>query len=45
MDVVSDGEQGEIGYFTYEAHRLTGLEGKRRSFPRVDWPATRALTT
>jgi hypothetical protein len=44
VDVVSGGEQGKVGYSSYVAHCLTGFEGKRRSFPRVDWPATRALT-
>ena len=36
MDVVSDSEQGKVGYSTHVAHRLTGFEGERRSSPRVE---------
>ena len=28
VDVVSDGEQGKVGYSTYVRHRLTGFEGE-----------------
>jgi 5-methyltetrahydropteroyltriglutamate--homocysteine methyltransferase len=28
VDVVSDGEQGKVGYSTYVRHRLTGFDGE-----------------
>src|SRR2546428_12960227 len=33
VDIVNDGEQGEVGYSTYVRHRLTGFGGgSQRSF-------------
>ena len=37
MDVVSDGEQGKVGYSTYVKHRLTGFEGQSTVPVRSDW--------
>jgi 5-methyltetrahydropteroyltriglutamate--homocysteine methyltransferase len=37
VDVVSDGEQGKVGYSTYVRHRLTGFEGRSAAAVRADW--------
>ena len=37
VDVVSDGEQGKVGYSTYVRHRLTGFGGQSTGRPRADW--------
>ena len=37
IDVVSDGEQGKVGYSTYVRHRLTGFGGKSLGAVRADW--------
>jgi 5-methyltetrahydropteroyltriglutamate--homocysteine methyltransferase len=37
LDVVSDGEQGKVGYSTYVRHRLTGFGGRSAVPPRADW--------
>src|SRR5262245_65111831 len=37
VDVVSDGEQGKVGYSTYVRHRLTGFGGKSQGAVRADW--------
>ena len=37
VDVVSDGEQGKVGYSTYVRHRLTGLESEGSATARSDW--------
>ena len=37
IDVVSDGEQGKVGYSTYVRYRLTGFEGKSIVSVRADW--------
>jgi 5-methyltetrahydropteroyltriglutamate--homocysteine methyltransferase len=37
VDVVSDGEQGKVGYSTYVRHRLTGFEGQSTVAVRADW--------
>ena len=37
VDVVSDGEQGKVGYSTYVRHRLTGFGGQSAGRPRADW--------
>ncbi len=37
VDVVSDGEQGKVGYSTYVRYRLTGFEGKSTVAIRADW--------
>jgi 5-methyltetrahydropteroyltriglutamate--homocysteine methyltransferase len=37
VDVVSDGEQGKVGYSTYVRHRLTGFGGESAGRPRADW--------
>ena len=37
VDVVSDGEQGKIGYSTYVKDRLTGFEGEATVNVRADW--------
>ena len=37
VDVVSDGEQGKVGYSTYVRHRLTGFEGEGSVSVRSDW--------
>jgi 5-methyltetrahydropteroyltriglutamate--homocysteine methyltransferase len=37
VDVVSDGEQGKVGYSTYVRHRLTGFDGQSTVPPRADW--------
>jgi 5-methyltetrahydropteroyltriglutamate--homocysteine methyltransferase len=37
IDVVSDGEQGKVGYSTYVRHRLTGFGGQSAVPRRADW--------
>ncbi len=37
IDVVSDGEQGKVGYSTYPRHRLTGFGGSSSAPARADW--------
>jgi 5-methyltetrahydropteroyltriglutamate--homocysteine methyltransferase len=37
VDVVSDGEQGKVGYSTYVRHRLTGFGGQSSVRGRADW--------
>jgi 5-methyltetrahydropteroyltriglutamate--homocysteine methyltransferase len=37
VDVVSDGEQGKVGYSTYVRHRLTGFGGRSAVPVRADW--------
>jgi 5-methyltetrahydropteroyltriglutamate--homocysteine methyltransferase len=37
VDVVSDGEQGKVGYSTYVRHRLTGFGGRSMPGVRADW--------
>jgi 5-methyltetrahydropteroyltriglutamate--homocysteine methyltransferase len=37
VDIVSDGEQGKVGYSTYVRHRLTGFEGRSTVAVRADW--------
>ena len=37
VDVVSDGEQGKVGYSTYVRYRLTGFEGRSEVPVRSDW--------
>jgi len=37
VDIVSDGEQGKVGYSTYVRHRLTGFEGQSSGAVRADW--------
>jgi 5-methyltetrahydropteroyltriglutamate--homocysteine methyltransferase len=37
VDVVSDGEQGKVGYSTYVRHRLTGFGGRSAVPARADW--------
>ena len=37
VDVVSDGEQGKVGYSTYVRHRLTGFGGRSVPGVRADW--------
>jgi len=37
VDVVSDGEQGKVGYSTYVRHRLTGFGGQSAPATRADW--------
>jgi 5-methyltetrahydropteroyltriglutamate--homocysteine methyltransferase len=37
VDIVSDGEQGKVGYSTYVKHRLTGFEGQSSVPVRADW--------
>jgi 5-methyltetrahydropteroyltriglutamate--homocysteine methyltransferase len=37
VDVVSDGEQGKVGYSTYVRHRLTGFGGRSVPGMRADW--------
>jgi len=37
VDVVSDGEQGKVGYSTYVRHRLTGFEGESSVSVLSDW--------
>jgi 5-methyltetrahydropteroyltriglutamate--homocysteine methyltransferase len=37
VDVVSDGEQGKVGYATYVRYRLTGFEGESLVPLRSDW--------
>jgi 5-methyltetrahydropteroyltriglutamate--homocysteine methyltransferase len=37
VDIVSDGEQGKVGYSTYVRYRLTGFEGQSDVPVRSDW--------
>jgi 5-methyltetrahydropteroyltriglutamate--homocysteine methyltransferase len=37
VDIVSDGEQGKVGYSTYVKHRLTGFGGQSAVPVRADW--------
>ena len=37
VDIVSDGEQGKVGYSTYVRHRLTGFGGHSAVPRRADW--------
>src|SRR5712691_4868303 len=37
VDIVSDGEQGKVGYSTYVKHRLTGFGGQGSIPVRADW--------
>jgi 5-methyltetrahydropteroyltriglutamate--homocysteine methyltransferase len=37
VDIVSDGEQGKVGYSTYVRYRLTGFEGQSTVSIRSDW--------
>src|SRR5215468_7664180 len=37
VDIVSDGEQGKVGYSTYVRHRLTGFGGQAAVPRRADW--------
>jgi 5-methyltetrahydropteroyltriglutamate--homocysteine methyltransferase len=37
IDIVSDGEQGKVGYSTYVRPRLTGFDGKSAVPRRADW--------
>ena len=37
VDIVSDGEQGKVGYSTYVRHRLTGFGGRSVPGMRADW--------
>src|SRR5262245_66480038 len=37
VDIVSDGEQGKVGYSTYVRHRLTGFDGQAAVPVRADW--------
>src|SRR5499433_604495 len=37
VDIVSDGEQGKVGYSTYVRHRLTGFGGRSVPGLRADW--------
>ena len=37
IDIVSDGEQGKVGYSTYPRHRLTGYGGSSSAPARADW--------
>jgi 5-methyltetrahydropteroyltriglutamate--homocysteine methyltransferase len=37
VDIVSDGEQGKVGYSTYVRHRLTGFGGQSTVAKRADW--------
>jgi 5-methyltetrahydropteroyltriglutamate--homocysteine methyltransferase len=37
VDVISDGEQGKVGYSTYVRYRLTGFEGQSAVPIRSDW--------
>ena len=37
IDIVSDGEQGKVGYSTYPRHRLTGFGGISSAPARADW--------
>ncbi|MGH7365993.1 MAG: cobalamin-independent methionine synthase II family protein [Candidatus Rokuibacteriota bacterium] len=37
VDIVSDGEQGKVGYSTYVRHRLTGFGGQSGVAKRADW--------
>ena len=44
VDVVSDGEQGKVGYSTYVRHRLTGFQGEGSVTTRSDWADFPAAT-
>jgi 5-methyltetrahydropteroyltriglutamate--homocysteine methyltransferase len=37
VDIVSDGEQGKVGYSTYVRYRLTGFDGHSVLPTRADW--------
>ena len=37
IDIVSDGEQGKVGYSTYPRHRLAGFGGSSSAPARADW--------
>lgn len=37
VDIISDGEQGKVGYSTYVRYRLTGFEGESTVRIRSDW--------
>src|SRR5713101_4282884 len=37
VDIVSDGEQGKVGYSTYVRHRMTGFDGQSAVPGRADW--------
>ncbi len=37
VDIVSDGEQGKVGYSTYVRYRLSGFEGQSVVPTRSDW--------
>jgi 5-methyltetrahydropteroyltriglutamate--homocysteine methyltransferase len=37
VDIISDGEQGKVGYSTYVRYRLTGFEGESAAPVRADW--------
>lgn len=37
VDIISDGEQGKVGYSTYVRYRLTGFEGQSTVRVRADW--------
>ena len=37
INIVSDGEQGKVGYSTYVRHRLTGFQGEGSVSLRSDW--------
>jgi 5-methyltetrahydropteroyltriglutamate--homocysteine methyltransferase len=37
VDIISDGEQGKVGYSTYVRYRLTGFEGRSAVAVRSDW--------
>ena len=37
VDIVSDGEQGKVGYSTYVRYRLTGFGGQSNVPVRADW--------
>src|SRR5262245_47921674 len=37
VDIVSDGEQGKVGYSTYVRHRLMGFDGTSSVPVRADW--------
>jgi 5-methyltetrahydropteroyltriglutamate--homocysteine methyltransferase len=37
VDIVSDGEQGKVGYSTYVRFRLTGFDGRSTVPVRSDW--------
>ena len=37
VDVISDGEQGKVGYSTYVRHRMSGFDGQSSGGSRFDW--------